>query len=215
MNESASANTPDTAAAAQLFRDNIAITHKLLDQCEPLAAPMAKATDLIYEALASGQRLLCCGNGGSAADAAHFAGEITGRYLLDRPGFPALDLTASPALITALINDFPPEQVFARQVQALGQPGDVLVVFTTSGNSQNIQLALAAAREKQIKTISFLGRDGGKCRDKADVQLIVPADVTARIQEVHQLLYHTICQVLDPKLANLGKHGLGQSNQPV
>lgn len=203
MNQSATNATADPTAGAQLLRDNIAATHKLLDLCEPLALPMAHAAGLIRDTLVTGRKLLCCGNGGSAADAAHFAAEITGRYLLDRPGFPALDLTASPALITALINDFPPQELFARQVQAVGQSGDVLTVFTTSGNSENIRLALAAAREKQIKTISFLGRDGGKCRGLADVELIVPASVTARIQEVHQLLYHTICEILDPQLAAL------------
>ena len=120
---------------------------------------------------------------------------------MNRPGFPAIDLTTNASLVTALINDFPPDELFERQVRALGRKGDVLTVFTTSGNSANVLKALAAAKEVGIGTISFLGRDGGKAKGKADVDLIVNSPTTARIQEAHLLLYHTICQVLDPVLA--------------
>ena len=194
---------PQSISAAEAFRKNIQATHTLLQRCDTLAQPLHHATEMIRQALTAGRKILCCGNGGSAADAGHLAAEITGRYLINRPGFPAIDLTASPSLVTALINDFPPQEVFARQIQALGQEGDVLVVLTSSGNSENIRLALLMAKKKKLGTISFLGRDGGKCRGMADVEMIVPDDVTARIQEVHQLLYHTLCEILDPTLAQL------------
>jgi D-sedoheptulose 7-phosphate isomerase len=173
----------------------------LLDAVDALAEPLQQAADLIADALLAGRKLLCCGNGGSACDSAHLAAEIAGRYKLERKGFPAIDLSANHALVTCLINDYRPDQLFARQVDALGAPGDVLIAFSTSGRSPNIRLALEAARSKGLKTIALLGRDGGDCRDLADVQLIVPADSTARIQEVHLLLYHTLCDVLDPVLA--------------
>ncbi len=191
------------SSAAALFQRNVQATQELLGQCGFLAQPLEQATQRVLEAIQRGNKVLCCGNGGSSADAAHFAAEITGRYLVNRPGFPALDLTASSSLVTALINDFPPAEVYARQVQSLSRPGDVLVVFTSSGNSENILLALEMARKKQVETISFLGRDGGKCRGLADVEFVVPSQVTARIQEIHQLLYHTLCEALDPALAKL------------
>jgi D-sedoheptulose 7-phosphate isomerase len=186
-----------------LLRENIQHTRDLLDACDQLAQPLGQAACVVHEALVKGRKILCCGNGGSAADAAHFAAEITGRYKIDRTGFPAIDLTGSPALVTALINDYPAEQLFARQLLALGQADDVLVVFTTSGNSANIQLALKQAKAMGIKAISFLGRDGGVCKSLAEVDLIVPGNVTARIQEVHQLLYHTLCEAIDGELAQL------------
>jgi len=175
----------------------------LLAQCQSMGSQLDHAAKRVLDAIVRGNKILCCGNGGSSADAAHFAAEIAGRYLNNRPGFPAIDLTASSSLVPALINDFPPAEVFARQVQAMAAPGDVLVVFTSSGNSENILLALEMANKKQMETISFLGRDGGKCRGLADVEFIVPHNVTARIQEVHQLLYHTLCEAIDPALIQL------------
>ena len=184
------------------FNTNRAILQALLEQVTNLADQLEQAAQLVAGALLTGNKLMCCGNGGSAADAAHFSSEIAGRYKIERPGFPAIDLTAEHTLITALSNDYPPQEVFARQVNALGRQGDVLAVFTTSGNSENIRLALQAARTRSIKTIAFLGKGGGKCKGLADVELIVPSDVTARIQEVHLHMYHTICEVLDPILAD-------------
>ena len=179
----------------------------LLDDAEQYAQPLGKACGLIHRALRGGGKLMACGNGGSAADAAHFTAEFAGRYVLNRRGYPAIDLTADHSLLTALINDYPPAEVFARQVRALGKRGDVLAVFTTSGNSANVKLALDEARQMRIKTVAFLGRDGGVCRGRADVQLIVPGVATARIQELHQLLYHTICETLDPLLARADGRG--------
>lgn len=194
---------------ASLFRQNIQYTHELLNQCEVLAEPLGQATGIVWRALAQGKKILCCGNGGSSADAAHFAAELTGRYKMDRTGFPAIDLTGSPALLTALLNDYPSQEIFARQIRAIGQPGDVLVVFTSSGNSPNICLALKQAQAQGLHAISFLGRDGGACRSLATVDLIVPGDSTARIQEVHQLIYHTLCEALDKPLAQLAIKRLG------
>ena len=186
--------------ASVLLAANVASASALLQQLSALAPALQRAVDVIADALLNGHKLLCAGNGGSAADCAHFAAEITGRFQLDRPGFPAIDLTANHSLTTALINDFPPAQLFARQVHALATSGDVLVVFSTSGNSENICLALEAAGDLKLTSVALLGRDGGRCKSLADVQLIVPGDNTARIQEAHLLLYHTICQVLDPLL---------------
>ena len=191
-------NRPDTSAALEA---NVATTTALLQQLPALAAQLQRAVDVIGDALLNGHKLLCAGNGGSAADCAHFAAEIAGRFVLDRPGFPAIDLTANHSLTTALINDYPPAELFARQVRALAAPGDVLVVLSTSGNSENICLALEAAGEMKLTRVALLGRDGGRCKSLADIALIVPGDETARIQEAHLLLYHTICQVLDPLLA--------------
>ena len=158
---------------------------------------------MIWASISKGGKLLSCGNGGSAADSAHLSAEIAGRYVIERRGFPAIDLSSNASLVTALANDYPPSEVFARQVTAMGVAGDVLTVFTTGGNSENIQLALATARERQIGTIAFLGRDGGKCKGQADIELIVPSEITARIQEAHEVLYHTMCEILDPLLAEL------------
>ncbi|MEE9211758.1 MAG: SIS domain-containing protein [Phycisphaeraceae bacterium] len=188
-------------ATRQTFSTNLEAARVLYDQLGVLAEPLERATQMVGDALLGGHKLLCCGNGGSAADSAHFSAEIAGRYVLERPGYPAIDLTADHSIFTALTNDYPAEQVFARLVQAQGAAGDVLAVISTSGDAANIVAALEAARQKRIKTIAFLGKGGGRCKGLADVELIVPSDVTARVQEAHALLYHTICEVLDPILA--------------
>jgi len=185
--------------------NNIDAARELLDKLGALAGPLDAAGKLIERTLLAGGAVLACGNGGSACDASHLTGEIAGRYVIERPGYRAIDLTANSSLVTALINDYPPNEVFARQVDALGSAGDVLVVFTTSGNSDNVALALDAAKAKGMKTIALLGRDGGKCKDKADIELLVPHDTTARIQEAHLLLYHTICESIDQSLADAAR----------
>ncbi|MDX1681664.1 MAG: SIS domain-containing protein [Phycisphaeraceae bacterium] len=190
---------PDPAA---LLTANAEASARLLARMNELAGPLAKATDVLSQCLLNGHTLLACGNGGSACDAAHLVAEIAGRYKMERPGFSAVDLTANHSLTTALVNDYPPEQLFARQVQALGHAGDVLVAFSTSGNSTNVRLALEAAPAMDIRTVAFLGHDGGACRDLADITLLVDHDTTARIQEAHLMLYHTICEALDPRLAD-------------
>lgn len=206
---------PAPPSAHDVFSANLAAAHKLHERIGHLAEPLQEAADVIGEALLSGHKLLCCGNGGSAADSAHLSCEIAGRYQLDRPGFAAIDLTACNALATALINDFPAEQVFARQVQALGQAGDVLVVFSTSGNSANVRLALQVAAARQMTRVAFLGRDGGKCKGMAEVELTVPSNSTPRIQEVHLLLYHSLCDLLDPRLAAAGGSEQTDDSKPA
>lgn len=191
--------------AAGHLRKNCQTLRDRLEALETLAEPVQAATTLIHDALINGRKLLCCGNGGSAADAAHFSSEIAGRYSQDRPGFPAMDLSAEHTLVTSLSNDYPPVEVFARQVATFGNANDVLVGFSTSGQSENVRLAFVQAREQGIRTIGFLGRDGGACREIVDVPLVVPGEATARIQEMHLLIYHTICETLDPILASAAK----------
>ena len=187
----------------ELLSTNLRAAVDLAAAMDQLGEPLTKATALLETSLTNGGKLLCCGNGGSACDAAHFTAEIAGRYLLERKGFPAIDLTADHSILTALINDYPPQEVFARQVVAQGSAGDVLCGFTTSGNSENVRLALIAAKERGIATVAFLGKSGGACKGLADVELIVPHQTTARVQEMHLLMYHTICEALDPVLAEL------------
>ena len=190
--------------SARALTANIHAARETLDGLSDLVGPLHESAEMIAGALTRGRKLLCCGHGGSAADCAHFSAEIAGRYGLERPGFPAIDLTANNALTMALINDYPPEQVFARQVQALGSEGDVLVAISTTGRSTSVRLAIEMAPAQRIDTIALLGRDGGQCKGLADVELIVPTDSTARVQEAHLLLYHTICDLLDPILAGGG-----------
>ena len=172
---------PDTASTqlTDTLATNIAASQRVMALLASLAEPLDRATSLVGDALLAGRKLLCCGNGGSACDAAHFTAEIAGRYKIERAGFAAVDLTTNNSLVTALINDYPPAEVFARQIKALGVAGDVLAAFTTSGNSENVRLALQAGREVGVATIAFLGRDGGACKGLADVELIVEDDTTA------------------------------------
>jgi D-sedoheptulose 7-phosphate isomerase len=156
------------------------------------------------EALSGGNKLLLCGNGGSAAEAQHLAGELVGRYKNRRAPYAAIALNADGAILTCIGNDYCYEEVFARQVQALGRAGDVLIVFTTSGNSPNVLNALAAARQQHMKTIAFLGRDGGKARDAADCAMVVRHPDTARAQEGHQFLVHALMDVIESDLAGAG-----------
>lgn len=190
-----------TLSIDALLNQNLQTLRETAELTASLAEPLAAAEALLRESLTTGGKLLCCGNGGSACDAAHFTAEIAGRYLIERRGFPAIDLTADHSILTALINDYPPDEVFARQVVAQGTKGDVLCGFTTSGNSTNVKLALEAAKKQGTHTIAFLGKGGGICKGLADVELIVPSNTTARVQEMHLLLYHTLCEALDPVLA--------------
>ncbi len=149
------------------------------------------------ERLRRGCRILVCGNGGSAADAQHFAAELSGRYVKERRALAGLALTTDTSALTAIGNDYGVERVFSRQVEALGRPGDLLVGISTSGNSPNVLLAVEAAKDLGMRTLGLLGRDGGKLRERCDEALVVPSPVTARIQEVHQMVYHFWCEVID------------------
>ncbi len=183
-----------------LLKRNIAEARTMLESLEGLDAPLAAAADLIERALVGGHKLLVCGNGGSAADAMHFATEFVCRFIDDRRPYPALCLNASGGDLTAAGNDYCFEDAFARQVQAFGRAGDVLVVFTTSGNSENILRALDAAGEVGLASIALLGRDGGPAKGRATVDLLVPHHASATIQEGHKVLLHTLCGMVEPAL---------------
>ena len=168
--------------------------------CSVLEQPVQQAAEMIFRCLTSGHKLLVCGNGGSASDATHLATEILCRFLHDRRPYPALSLTANGEYLTAVCNDYGADEIFSRQVWGLGQAGDVLIAFTTSGKSRNVLLALEQARKLGMESISFLGRDGGFTRGVATLDLIAPGPNTARIQEAQKLLFHVVCELVDERL---------------
>ena len=159
-----------------------------------------QAARLVTGCLTTGHKLLICGNGGSASDATHVATEFLCRFLNDRRPYPAISLTANGEFMTAVCNDYSAEEIFARQVWGLGQQGDVLIAFTSSGKSRNVVRAIEEANRKRMKSIGFLGRDGGFTKGLATVDIIVPGTSTARIQEGHTLLFHVLCEVVDSNL---------------
>jgi len=163
-------------------------------------AQLERGAELIADTLQSGGKVLTAGNGGSAADALHLSEELIGRYRDNRRALPAIALAADGTALTCIGNDFGFDQVFARQVEALGQPGDVLVLFTSSGNSANLLLALEAARKKGVKTVALLGRGGGKLKGRADAEWIVPSPSGARAQELHGWALHVILEVVENRL---------------
>lgn len=177
----------------QATRDAVATLQALV----PLQAPLDRAAALAGQCLTAGGKLLVCGNGGSAGDSADFATEFACRFSRDRRPFPALNLAACGSLLTAHANDYGIEQMFARSVRAFGKPGDVLFALSTSGNSPNILAALRAARETGLHTVALLGRDGGSARGLADIEFIIPAQATARIQEAQRFLLHVLCEMIE------------------
>jgi D-sedoheptulose 7-phosphate isomerase len=186
------------------------IQQHFLDSAETkrqAAAVMAPYIDAAVErmvgALTSGNKILACGNGGSAADAQHFAAELVGRFERDRPGLAAIALTTDSSILTAIGNDYDFSMVFSKQVEALGQPGDILLALSTSGNSANVLAAIGAARQRDMSVIALTGKGGGKIGamlDEFDIHLCVPSDRTARIQEVHLLTLHCLCDGIDEAL---------------
>src|SRR5436305_7765150 len=182
------------------FHDAIAAATETFRSLSSLEAQMVNAADLIEQCLRAGNKLLVCGNGGSAADAAHFATELVVRFARDRRSYPAICLASDGGLLTAAGNDYGFDEIFARQVTAFGRPGDVLICLTTSGKSKNVVRALEEAKARKLKTIAFLGRDGGSTIGMADIDLLVRSDSTARIQEAHQLLLHVLCEVVESHL---------------
>lgn len=160
-----------------------------------------KACDLTLKCLQKGGKILSCGNGGSAADAQHLTEEFIGRYRSNRIPLPAIALTADTQAITCIANDFGYAEIFSRQVLGLGKAGDLLVCFSTSGNSENIIKALHAAREKGLHTISLCGKDGGKCKGLAEVEITIPSQSTARIQEAHTFVLHAILEFIESHYA--------------
>jgi phosphoheptose isomerase len=186
--------------SSKILKSAIAAAKETLQSLVELDAQVAKAADLIEQRLYAGNKMLVCGNGGSAADAAHFATEFVVRFAKDRCAYPAICLTGDGGLLTAAANDYGFEEIFARQVAAFGVAGDLLICLTTSGKSKNVQRALEEAKARKLKTIAFLGRDGGPTIGVADVDLLVANDSTARIQEAHTLLLHVLCEIMEARL---------------
>ena len=170
---------------------------------EALTLPVCDAAQILLNCITSGGKVLACGNGGSAGDAQHFAAELVGRFERERPGLPAISLATDTSILTAVGNDYGYQQVFSKQVQALGQPGDVLLAISTSGNSGNVIAAIEAAHEKDMAVIALTGKGGGRIGamlSDRDMHICVPHDRTARIQEVHLLVIHCLCDAIDVSL---------------
>jgi phosphoheptose isomerase len=187
-------------SSSEILKNAVTAAKETLRSLLELEAEVARAADLIDESLSTGKKLLVCGNGGSAADASHFATELVVRFTNDRTALPAICLASDSGILTAAGNDYGFDEIFARQVAAFAQSGDVLICLTTSGKSKNLIRALQEAKARKLKTIAFLGRDGGSTIGIADLDLLVKSDSTARIQEAHQLLLHVLCEVIESRL---------------
>lgn len=184
----------------QHFSDSIETKIKAT---ENLPAQIASAADKMVQAFLSNHKILSCGNGGSACDAQHFSSEMLNRFETERPGLPAIALTTDTSTLTAIANDYTYADIFAKQIRALGQSGDILLAISTSGNSKNMLAAIQAAQEKSMLVIALTGKDGGKMSlllRASDLELRVPAEVTARIQETHLLIIHCLCDLIDFRL---------------
>jgi D-sedoheptulose 7-phosphate isomerase len=186
---------------SSILQQSIAEATETLKSLGELDQSLREAADAIEQCLASGGKLLICGNGGSAADAAHLATEFVIRFVRERRSYPAICLTSDGGLLTAAGNDYGFDEIFARQVAGLGEPGDVLIALTTSGASRNVIRALQEARARELRTIALLGRGGGATLGLAEIQLQVRGDSTARIQEAHMLLLHVLCEAVEERLA--------------
>ncbi len=174
-----------------------------IQSMETLTGPIVNAAEYIVNRLMQVSKILSCGNGGSSADAQHFSSEMLNRFERERPGLPAIALTTDTSTLTSIANDYGYEEIFAKQVRALGHPGDLLLVISTSGNSANIITAIEAAHEQDVGIIALTGKDGGTIHsmlNETDIEIKVPSDSTARIQEVHLLIIHCLCALIDTQL---------------
>ncbi len=181
----------------EMFSDSIQTKQKAVSV---LTAPLRQAIELMTTNLKNGNKVLSCGNGGSAADAQHFSSELLNRFERDRPSLPAIALTTDSSTLTSIANDYHYDEVYAKQISSLGQRGDVLLAISTSGNSSNIIRAIEVAHERGVNVIAMTGRDGGQIRPlliEQDVEICVPSLTTARIQEVHLLVIHCLCDQID------------------
>ncbi len=170
---------------------------------EVLPVPIEKAANMMVQALIRGNKILSCGNGGSAGDAQHFSSELLNRYERDRPSLPAMALTTDSSTITSIANDYSYDEIFSKQIRALGQPGDILLAISTSGNSRNVINAMEAALARDMTIVALTGKDGGEMAgflSENDVEIRVPSSRTARIQEVHLLVIHNLCESIDNAL---------------
>jgi D-sedoheptulose 7-phosphate isomerase len=185
---------------SQLFNDSIATKQAAL---KVLVPPIVAGAKLMAESLKKDGKVMSCGNGGSAADSQHFSAELLNRFERERPGLAGIALTTDTSTLTSISNDYEYNEIFSKQVRALGKAGDVLLAISTSGNSHNVMRAIDAAHEKGIHVVALTGRDGGKMAPQlkaGDVEIRVPAKVTARIQEVHLLALHCLCDLIDQQL---------------
>jgi len=190
----------------QIFSESLAVKR---DAADTIADDIARVAETLGHALLADHKILTCGNGGSAADAQHFSAEMLNRFERERPGLPAIALTTDASTITSIANDYQFSEVFAKQIRALGRPGDCLLCFSTSGESGNIVAAVQAAHDRDMRVVLITGRDGGraaKLLDDGDLELRVPSWSTARIQEVHLMISHCLCDLIDHQL-------LGQENR--
>ena len=182
------------------FSDSIQTKHNALNSLSEL---IEYASQKMVESLINDKKILTCGNGGSAGDAQHFSSEMLNRFERERPALPAIALTTDTSTITSIANDYSFDEIFAKQIRALGQQGDILLVYSTSGNSGNIVTAVKTAQDKNLSIIALTGKDGGTLAtilNESDIEIRVPSDSTARIQEVHLLITHCFCDLIDQQL---------------
>ena len=187
----------DAEKVRESIQDSASCISELVTQAETVVA----VGEMVVGALKAGNKILTAGNGGSAAESLHMSEELVGRYRTNRPSLPCVSLVADPTALTCIGNDFGFDKIFSRQVEGLGKEGDVLVLFSTSGNADNLSLAQEAARDRGLKVICFLGRDGGAIAGQADIEIIAPGKSTERIQEVHQLLLHLVLDAVEEAFA--------------
>jgi D-sedoheptulose 7-phosphate isomerase len=194
----------DQMSSIERILENFESSSRLIQEtAESLSAPISQAADQIVHCLMSDGKVLACGNGGSAATTQKWVSEMVNRFERERPGLAAIALTTNTSILTAIANDYAYNQVFSRQVSALGQPGDLLLAISTSGNSESVVRAAEAAREREMSVIVLTGQDGGNLAEQMsdrDILICVPADNTARIQEIHLLIIHCLCDVVDSVL---------------
>jgi D-sedoheptulose 7-phosphate isomerase len=190
----------DIDAIRAQFAESIAVKQRAVEMLVPV---ISRAGAVLADCLRQGGKILACGNGGSAGDAQHFSAELLNRFERERPGLPAVALTTDSSTLTAIANDYAYEQVFAKQVRALGRAGDCLVAISTSGNSPNVVESIGAAHDQKMTIIALTGRDGGRMAgllEAQDVEIRVPADRTSRVQEVHLVVIHCLCDAVDRHL---------------
>lgn len=184
------------------LRTSIEVKQKILN-CKELLDDINDVAALMVDCLKCGNKILLCGNGGSASDSLHVAGELVGRFQKERKGYAVVSLNSDVATMTAIANDYGYEQVFARQVQALMNEGDILFGISTSGNSKNIIKAFEQAKELGGKTILLAGKDGGVLKSVADIDIVIPCETTAHIQEAHTCIYHILCEIIELELEKI------------
>jgi phosphoheptose isomerase len=184
----------------EILQDALRAANATFEKLGDLSPALSRAAELVTECLLSNHKLLVCGNGGSAADGADFSTELACRFVHDRRPYPAMNLAHGGSLTTAIGNDYGFDEIFARQVSAFGQRGDLLLAISTSGNSKNILRGVEEAKKRGLTSIALLGRDGGSAKGMADVELIVAGDSTARIQEAHKFLLHVLCEIVEPRI---------------